>query len=717
MPKIPVFQAQGTITPETGAQTIGVQAPLSMAGALAPLQKQIANYGAKERIIQEKTEALKLENESITELNDVVFEASKMMNKQEANAFLKSESARIRDKYRSRASSRSVQNIFDNNYLLEEQKQIYKVDGAVFKNIIQNNQNEKSKKRERILTEGLYGKNPLQESQLISDLTKLEDEDIIQDDDTRASNIAAIPGTIDYFRAKKQITENPEQANVLLNDANNFKNLTLKARQELIRESRALASSKVQEDVKNRLTGLANGEDIPINEEAVKTVLGPQAYKNYKEEESGLKQIVGLSKEILTSEVGQESVIANKFKVRPENYAQDTKLKQTLAKTIEKKNELIDKDPATLVIQGDDKLREYYQDYVNEKNPEFKALKQKFFNDYVVDSQRRMKIPESKIRPLPDAQSKAMVVQYNNLDAKQKIGFLKSLEYSHGDNYDKVIGQLTKDGLPVTAELASYFGDETLSKKMMSIDSKEERKILDNYLKGANIKKEDVRKDVANELVDFRQAVMSGNTRNTSLANKKLNQIEDTIMYLAINEMSTGQVSQKDAITNAVNIVKNNFVVKDTYFIPRIYDNKKLNNKQIEFIEKKTQLIKDHYLMEFGAAAFASEKEKDAGLINNRMLLQMRENGVWVNSADGKGLVFAIKFNDGSLGLVQNKKGDLLQVNFDDDSYKIPGSDKDMDFEIEQKQNIYAGYGGSGYTNVAPKQVKQKIPGTTMKGR
>lgn len=151
MPKIPTVTAQGTITSQTGAGTIGVQAPLSMAKTLQPIQKAVTDYAVKERIIQDKTEALKLENESITELNDVVFQASKMMNKQEANAFLKTESERIRNKYRGRASTKSVQTIFDNNYLAEEQKQIYKVDGAVFKNIVQNNQNEKSKKKKELL--------------------------------------------------------------------------------------------------------------------------------------------------------------------------------------------------------------------------------------------------------------------------------------------------------------------------------------------------------------------------------------------------------------------------------------------------------------------------------------------------------------------------------------------------------------------------------------
>ena len=694
MPKIPTVTAQGTITSQTGAGTIGVQAPLSMAKTLQPIQKAVTDYAVKERIIQDKTEALKLENESITELNDVVFQASKMMNKQEANAFLKTESERIRNKYRGRASTKSVQTIFDNNYLAEEQKQIYKVDGAVFKNIVQNNQNEKSKKKERIITEALYGNNPLQESQIVSDLTKLEDEDIIQDDDTRAANVAAIPGTIDYFKAKKQITDNPSLAHSMLTDSNQFKNLTLDARQKLIREAKILAAPKVKEDVVNRLTGLQNGEDIPIDENSIKSVLGPQAYAEYKEEESGLKEIVGLNKEILTSKVGEENNIAKKFQVRPENYAKDIKLKQSLQKTIDRKNELINEDPAILILQGDPLVREAYEDFQNETNPEFKAIKEQMYNKYIVDAQRKMNIPESKIKPMPASQSKATVEQYNELDGAGKISLLQSLERNYAENYDKLLLQLTKDGLPVTAELTSYFGDEQLSRKMMSIDSKEEKQILDDYMIKADIKKNDVKRDVADELSDFRQAVMTGNTANTSFANKKLDQIEDTIMYLAVSEMSTGRVSQSDAITNAVNLIKSNFEIKDTYFIPRKFNNKNLNNAQIEFIEEKANIIKDEYLLAFNAEPFSSDKVKDADLINKTFQDQMQNNGIWVNSADGSGLVFAIKFSDGSLGLVRNKNGDLLQINFDDDSLKVPGTDIDIDFKaVEREKEAITGEG------------------------
>ena len=125
-----------------------------------------------------------------------------------------------------------------------------------------------------------------------------------------------------------------------------------------------------------------------------------------------------------------------------------------------------------------------------------------------------------------------------------------------------------------------------------------------------------------------------------------------------------------------------NFVFEETYFIPRIYNNDRLAPGQIDFVAKKAELIKKHYLEEFDLESFKSvNKDIPEEELNAAILDQGKENGVWLNSADGNGLVFAIKFSDGTFGLVQNKKGDLLKFNFDDDSYKLPGTDVIMNFE------------------------------------
>ena len=106
----------------------------------------------------------------------------------------------------------------------------------------------------------------------------------------------------------------------------------------------------------------------------------------------------------------------------------------------------------------------------------------------------------------------------------------------------------------------------------------------------------------------------------------------------------------------------------------------RLSPKHIEFIQDKIQYIKAHHLQDFDMMPFKSNNPNISDKeLNDEMLEQAKDNGVWINSGDGNGLVFAIEFADGSLGLVQNKKGELLQVNFDDDSYTLPTTNIDMD--------------------------------------
>ena len=106
------------------------------------------------------------------------------------------------------------------------------------------------------------------------------------------------------------------------------------------------------------------------------------------------------------------------------------------------------------------------------------------------------------------------------------------------------------------------------------------------------------------------------------------------------------------------------------------YDNKRLSAKHIEFIEQKAKVIKNKYLQDFNMKTFESTNEEISNTeLNEEMLDQAKDNGVWINNADGSGIVFAIEFADGSLGLVENEQGELLQINFDDDSYKLPGTD------------------------------------------
>jgi len=94
MPKIPTFKAEGSITQLQGTTT-NIQMGLNntLAGALAPITEAVVNFKIKENEVQNKTEALKLKNDYLSEsvlLEDQINQDENLsVNKAAANIFLK----------------------------------------------------------------------------------------------------------------------------------------------------------------------------------------------------------------------------------------------------------------------------------------------------------------------------------------------------------------------------------------------------------------------------------------------------------------------------------------------------------------------------------------------------------------------------------------------------------------------------------------------------
>ena len=97
MPKIPTFKAEGSITQLAGSTTtpqIGLNQTLST--ALAPVTKMLVNQKIQETSAQNQAEALKLENDYITELikvsETINTDETMSVNKDIANKYLKDQS-------------------------------------------------------------------------------------------------------------------------------------------------------------------------------------------------------------------------------------------------------------------------------------------------------------------------------------------------------------------------------------------------------------------------------------------------------------------------------------------------------------------------------------------------------------------------------------------------------------------------------------------------
>lgn len=700
MPKIPTYTAQGELTTQTGSVQSNIKMGLdqNLASALAPITKKIVDYKIKEKNVENKTEALELENQAIVELNGYVQEASNYKDSDAANKYLMDKSKIVRTKYANKASNSNVKTLFSNNYLLEEQKKVYAVDNAVHKNLINSRLLLSNAKEERVLSDALYSEdNTLALSTLETDLTaiyKSDFDDGIINIAEYESRVADIPNKIDYFKAKKDSINDPVGTFAKLSKGE-YENLTIKTRENLLKEIRLEAVPILQEDMKNYIIGLENGIDVDINKEAIKEVFGPKAYTDFLETEQNTIRVGETKAVLMNSKIGEEQAILDGFNLDSGNLAQDLEYKQKLINALADKNKLIEEDAATLIIQSNKTVQGYYTEYQNEPEGENKQRLFKKYMNSVVQAQIDMGIDSSLIKAIPENFAKKIVQDYQSQDPAGKMNYLRSLEEQYGDQYGLLLNQLTANELPVTAKLVSYLGDENVAIQIMSIDTKEEKKILDAFVEKSDLNKNEIEREVFDAMKELRNVVTYSNKMNTTRANKEMNDIEEILTYVAINKMSSqNKIDQKAAIEEATNYVLSKFKFagadsmigdgnQNTYFIPKIYNNDTLSNGQMNLIERKAIAIKENHLEDFDMFAFQSENpDINDQELNEEMLAQAKENGVWINNADGSGIVFAIPFADGSLALVENKKGELLELKFDDGSHLLPTTDIRIELEI-----------------------------------
>ena len=689
MPKIPTFTSQGIPTAEAASIKTSFQVPISGAGstiaAFEPVIKSLTDYYTKEKAVIDKTKALELENRASIELEETRERLSKSSDPIGSSNLFLEYSKIIKEKYGNEAPSSSVKNLFLNNYLTEERKYLSTVVAKNRENLIQDRVNQDELKEKRIITNGLYSDNQLQKETLYSDLGVLYESqrnDLIIDNDTYFKKVRNIPSTVQKLEFKKDLNLNPVEAAQRIKDINNYPDILGEDRLRLEAEAISDAKPVIKDNTINYLAALETDNPIQIDKKAVKDIMGNQYYSDFVEKETGIIKTKDFKKQIYNSKIGDETKIIESFEIRPESAAFDLKLKQDLINTASQKSRLAKEDPASLVIGYNPIVKNNFNDYQQEQDPTIKDRKFKKYVASVVDAQENIGIYSDNIKVLPKANAVATVQEYNSKKPQEKISYLQSLENQYGDNYGRLLTQLSENELPITAKLVSYLNDENFAIQATSVDNKEERKRLDQFLKDNDkISKDDLRKSVATKLSGFQQVIVKSNPFNTEKALKEISDIQEVITYIAANKIFAGKDESK-AVDEATGYITNNFDLKDTYFIPKIYNNKSLVDSQRQHIERKANIIKEFYIDKLDIAPFKSNNEKITDdELNKSIKVQIQKNGMWVNTADGNGIVLAVTLFDGSIGLIENKKGELIKMNFDDSSFKLPTTNEIIDFK------------------------------------
>ena len=174
MPKLPTFQADQTISQQTGTTT-NVQIPLTqtLGTALKPVTDLVVKQKIQEKNFENRTEALKLENDFVVQMAKIYDKANILDNKDQAQSIVKEEGNALIDQFSSKASNANVKTLFTNNALSEIQKGIFRTNNQVSKNMLNSLQNAVDQKEQTLISNAFLGGNDLDYATLPTDLEKL----------------------------------------------------------------------------------------------------------------------------------------------------------------------------------------------------------------------------------------------------------------------------------------------------------------------------------------------------------------------------------------------------------------------------------------------------------------------------------------------------------------------------------------------------------------
>jgi hypothetical protein len=674
MPKIPTFTAQGSIEQLQGSTaTPQVKLTSTLATAIAPATKMLVNQKIQESNAQNQAEALKLENDYITDLIKVseTINTHPIMsvNKDAANKYLKDQNNILLPKYKSLATNNNVAIKFENYALAETQKTIFRTDTQISKNILTNLFAGYDKQKELLLITADTDESGMAKETLKGDLEKLTK-------DTFTSQVSApelkimldsIPAEIDLMDGSKDVIQQPETTLYALNDDKNYlPNLTLEQRNSLKQKAITILTPRIDNDWKNYVAAAALGkEPVPFNMDLAKEVLPAETIVKMENQLETIDDTIGKvkilnsinSKELETTIDQYELEIDVKVKAGAVDFIMGEKKKEYYNNIVNNRQELLSTDPVNFIIQTNEDIKTAVEAIESAEGDQKNTLEFELATS-LVQIQTDLGVPKYNQKVMTSNQSKQFVLNYKNGDQNTRVAMLQGLDLQFGDLNNKAFQQLLNDGLPETAILGK-----------------------DNGVKFDKLRK-DIRTSKAIRL--FEDIVATNTGANSAETLEQMNSIVEVLTYYTLNEMFTdSDTSEVKARKKAIGLIKDNFQIEDTFYIPKIWDGKKLLDSHVDIVLAKTEIIKDHYVDQWGAVAFGSMKDDTLTIdIESEFEVNVKENGEWRNTSDGEGLIFGIILPDGEFAPVKNANGDFLEFDFDDDSYILPGTDIKMNMNL-----------------------------------
>lgn len=720
MPKIPTFTSEARPTAQVGSVKSNLQVPLSqtVAGALSPVTDFVVKKAVQANDTQNRTEALTLENDFIRDMqtvNETIANDSVLgVNKQAANAYLKEQSNALINKYKSQATNNASQTLFQNNALTEVQKEIFRIEKQIDKNVFTQLNNQVDQKENYLLSQAILGdNNEFDYGVLQTDLTKLYTDAFTGKIPAPDLNkiINNIPSLVQGFQANKDIGDNPRLAYLELNKGTNselYPDLNLEQRQKLIQQADRILTDQLRTQWKNVLAGSAVGKKVEFDMELAKKVLPQIEVNKMLQGQEIITTTADNKKIIFTSNSKDIATLVEEYSEQAVLQAGEAKgqiIAQEYQKAAETRVKAIEDDSAAYVYSHYPELIELNEKFNNETDNELKTQLKRQITTKMLEIQTELGVQTTQQRVMTKSEAENFVANYQKTaqgNAVQSQILLQSITTNFGDNDSKALQELQAAGLPITASLAMTVFTPLEAQKAFGIDSIEEQKALKSWGASNEMTLTDVKKEIAanSDFLELETIIRRNNNVDSSVASQQVEEIKNVLAYYAINERFTNVKFDNDsAIESAVNAFTSKFETEETYFIPRNYDGKPLTSygTTVNSVKDKADLIKENYLEEFGAVAFKSTDPFNQGITEEEMSEKhkrmMRTSGEWRNTADGNGLVFGIVLDGDQFAPVVNANNQELRFNFNDGSYNLPGTDITMNIQKIKYKDDFGSYG------------------------
>jgi len=685
MPKIPTFTTEATITEQVGSVKSNIQMSLNqtIGATLAPLTKELVDYKVKQKDFENKTEALRLENDFIRDMQSVYDEAGNLQNEEQAQSILKNKSNTLIQKYSNLASNKNTQNLFNNYALSEVQKGIARTSTAVQKNTLIALDTLVNEKKSRLMITALDVKGGFDYNVLGQDLTNLYSTHYKGkvSDAILNSMIAGIPNEIKFLEAEKMISESPRQALSMLMNEKDFEGLNYESRKILIEKAKITIAPMIKLEYDDHIAKIAKGKESSFDMKTASLVLPTKTVNEMIAAETlnkdrAANNAVLLNASLSTTNEIAEDFIKEGYDLHGEIKGQENEL--YIKNIIKEKKEALKSDPVGFIKTFDNEIELAYQKLESETDPILLKNKKSEIIEMVIKKQRDLEIPESSIRVASNEEIEKIKTTLTDPEtsAQDKINFIMFTQDMYGnENMGKVLNQLTDLKLPSDYMVALSTNSMELKKDIFS-SSTQDLQQLENLVKdriGEGEKFNSIKKKLVKEMESYENVLEiqpEGSIDKTEL----IKNIEDTIYKAALYRMKYKQMDMSEAVTSASKEFLRDYRIpaSETYMIPIDINGKRTNPILLEqkleavLLHIETTDYIDKFMGEDGYmhfAEFAGVENLTEEQVRNRVLSTIKNNSTILNNKDLTGAIVYADFANGKYPIV-NAKGDKIEIYF-----------------------------------------------------